>query len=102
MTNEDIAGVLDGIAGVAEASTAPLASLGIPGIIAGVTAIAFRSAAAFARAGKNPVIEIKRIHDQDPLLQTVRADWEKFIAEHFPKKSEPPPSTATEDIYSEG
>jgi len=95
MTNEEIAVILEGIGKVAETSAVPLAATGPVGpMIAGLMAIVFDSAAAFTRAGKDPVVEVQRMHDEDPMLKAVRGEWEKFITDNFHTKSDPPPKPA--------
>lgn len=66
------------------------------GIVAKVIGIAVSSAAAFAKAGKDPVIEIERIHSADPLVTSVHGDWQRSIDERFgprPDAVPPPPDT---------
>jgi hypothetical protein len=86
----DVAKTLDDIAGAMGTAAAALAPTGIPGIIASIGAIVLKSAAAFARAGKDPIVEIKRIHDADPMLKAVHDEWESVLKNKFPSRSEPP------------
>jgi len=46
--------------------------------------ISLDAAIAFAAGGKDPVAEIQRIHDADPLLQEMRGEWESRIDQRFP------------------
>ena len=109
MTKQEIADILDGIAAAAAGAAGPLAATGPVGpIIAGVVAVALKAAATFERAGKDSVAEILRLHSKDPMLQTVRSDWEKFVQDNFPPRSEPPPApddtlknAGTDDPYPE-
>lgn len=38
---------------------------------------------AFAKAGKDPVVEIKKLLSVDPILDKVRAEWEDEIKKRF-------------------
>jgi hypothetical protein len=106
----DTAKTLDDIAGGMATAAAALAGTGIPGIIASIGAIVLKSAAAFVRAGKDPVIEIQRIHDADPLLKSIHDEWDRVIREKFPPDSDPPPARDTlpagapspDDPYGDG
>lgn len=106
----DTADTLDNIAGMLGGATSALALTGVPAIIAAIGAIVLKSAAAFVRAGKDPIVEIKRIHDADPMLKAVHDEWEKVIAEKFPPPSEPARARDTlpaggpvsEDPYEDG
>ena len=75
--------------GLATASGALAAVPGPVGIAGKIAAVAFSSAAAFARAGKDPVVEIKRIHAADPLVRQVHERWNDELDNKFPR----------EDIY---
>lgn len=86
----DVAKTLDDIASGMGTAAAALAGTGVPGIIAAIGAIVLKSAAAFVRAGKDPIVEIKRIHDADPMLKAVHDEWESVIKSKFPLRSDPP------------
>jgi hypothetical protein len=80
----DLADTLDTAATVV-AATGTL--LGPPGAAAAqIAALALRAGAAFARAGKDPVAEIARLHAVDPLLAQVRADWDAELGK-LPEKA---------------
>lgn len=106
----DTADTLDNLAGMLGGATAALSLTGVPAIVAAIGAIALKSAAAFVRLGKDPVVEIKRIHDADPMLKAVHDEWAKTIAEKFPPPSEPARARDTlpagaplsEDPYEDG
>jgi hypothetical protein len=46
--------------------------------------VTLEAAIAFASGGKDPVAEIQRIHDADPLLQEMKSEWASRIDERFP------------------
>jgi len=106
----DTAETLDTIANTLGTVAAAASLTGVPAIIVAIGSIVLKSAAAFARAGKDPVVEIKRIHDADPLLKAVHEEWERIIREKFPTPSEPPRARDTlpaagpvdDDPYEDG
>lgn len=106
----DTAKTLDNIADTLGQASGALALTGIPAMIAAIGAIVLKSAAAFVRLGKDPVVEIQRIHDADPMLKAVHDEWAKTIAEKFPPPSEPARARDTlpagaplsEDPYEDG
>jgi len=59
---------------------------GIGGTIARIAGIAFASGAALAHSGKDPEVEIRRIHESDSLIQSVREEWLRAIKDKFGKK----------------
>ena len=82
--NEALQAALDGLAkGLAVA--APFIP-GIGGTIARIATITFESAAAIARSGKDPVLEIARIHAADPLVAKVKDEWRDALDERFGKE----------------
>ena len=74
---------------IAQASSALSVVPGPVGIVGSIASVAFASAAAIAKAGKDPVAEIKRIHSSDPLVRSVHNEWKRSLDFKFP----------TEDIY---
>ena len=91
----DTASALNEAANVAGTVASVLAPSGVPGIIAAITAIGLRTAADAARAGLDPVEHIRRIHEADPVLAPIRAEFDRVIRENFPPQSEPPPARDT-------
>jgi hypothetical protein len=55
------------------------------GTVVKVLEMSLGAAAAFASAGMDPVAQIQRIHDADPLLLSMRADWEERMRLRFDK-----------------
>jgi len=53
-------------------------------IIARTVSLTARAAAAFAKQGKRPDLEIARLLSQDDLLQEVRDEFESFIRKNWP------------------
>jgi len=67
-------------------------TLGGPAAIAAqIAGIALNSAASFAKAGKDPLVEIQRMHSADPMLEGVREEWERLIRDKFWTDTEIPP-----------
>ncbi|MHC4854652.1 MAG: hypothetical protein ACYTF5_21830 [Planctomycetota bacterium] len=77
------------------AKAAQLVGTALPGpggIVAKIIGIAASSALAFAKAGKDPVAEIQRIHSSDPLVAGVHDGWNDLIKDRFgPREPVPPP-----------
>lgn len=59
---------------------------GVGGTIAKIATITFESAAAIARSGKDPVVEIARIHAADPLVAAVKDEWRDALDAKFGKE----------------
>lgn len=80
----DLADTLETAADAIASSPLP----GLPGasVVSTIAALALRAGAAFARAGKDPVAEITRLHASDPLLAQARADWDAELAK-LPEKA---------------
>ena len=97
----------------ADATGFAAAASGPIGIAARIASLAFRVGAAFAREGKDPVIEIRRLLASEPKLAAVRDEWNAVIKRTFPEDLAPedpvpappdtvpaaPPSSNGEDIY---
>lgn len=79
--SKELQTTLDGIAHAAQALGAALPGPG--GVVAKIVGIAVSSAAAFARAGKDPLVEIQRIHSSDPLVRKVHDGWDEAIQQKF-------------------
>jgi hypothetical protein len=79
--SKELQTTLDGIAEAAQALGAALPGPG--GVVAKIVGIAVSSAAAFARAGKDPLVEIQRIHSSDPLVRKVHDGWDEAIQHKF-------------------
>lgn len=102
--SKELADALD-----AAAAAAALAAPVLPGpggIIAQIVAIATKTAASFAREGKDPVREIERIHSAEAGVASVNANFNQRIAERFPRKpvdhaAETVPSPPPSDPYEE-
>lgn len=103
MPNNTLADVLEALA--TAATGLGTAVPGVGGIVAKIASITFGSAAAFARAGRDPVAEIQRIHSADESLKRVHDEWEEVIKAKFPTSVPPPPPTERSgdgsDVYEE-
>jgi hypothetical protein len=76
----DLSEALDAVAEAARlASVIP----GTAGTLSRIASTVFSSAAALARAGKDPAVEIERIHAADPLVQSVKDEWQRAMDEKF-------------------
>lgn len=89
----ELSEVLDSVASVSRVAAGALS--GPPAVVARIVSVALDTAAAFARAGRDPVAEIERIHAADPALRAVHAGWDKLIEDKFGTPSEPPPAADT-------
>jgi hypothetical protein len=58
---------------------------GVGGIVLGVVSRALALAADFAAAGRDPIKEIQRVRDLDPLLTQVEQGWQDELNRRFPK-----------------
>jgi hypothetical protein len=53
------------------------------GTVLAILGVALDTAIVIAQSGKDPLVEIQRIHDADPELQAMRAEWSARLAEKF-------------------
>lgn len=83
-TNETLVTALEAAAQAAQVMGGMLP--GIAGTIARIAGIAFASGAALANSGKDPEVEIRRIHESDSLIKSVREEWLQAIQDKFSKK----------------
>jgi hypothetical protein len=103
----NLADIFEGVAVASEGIGAALAAVAPPvAPIAAIIGIAMRSAAGFARAGKDAVIEIQRIHSAEPGVKHIHDEWEDFIAKRrwkTPDNEVPeapdPPAVDADDPY---
>jgi len=59
-----------------------------------------KSAAAFARAGKDPLVEISRLHASAPGVAEVIDERERALREKFGTRSDPPPPPPPPDPFT--
>ena len=65
---------------IAKAATQAGSTLGgIPATVATIAGLAFSAAAAFAKAGHDPVVEIKRILSTNEPVDAVDDDWDEAL-----------------------
>lgn len=88
----DVANVLDGVSQAANVLGTALPGAG--GTVARIVGLVTGAAAAFAKAGKDPEIEIKRIFSSDPFVKKVHDEWASAIEAKFGKTSNPPKSNS--------
>lgn len=96
MANETLVTCLEAAAQAAQVAGSMVPGIG--GMIIRIAGIAFASGAAIANAGKDPEVEIRRIHECDPLLVTVKEKWLQAIKDKFGKKQEPTPVDKKFDV----
>lgn len=103
--DNDVVKALEGAAVTAATIAAP----GVGGVIATIVTTALNAALDLARAGEDPVIEVKRILSADSMLQRVRAEWQREIDREFgatlraptPPDTIPSASASHPDPYEE-
>ncbi len=81
MDSKTLADALNAVSAAAGAAAGLLPGVG--SAVASVISMGARLGAAFARIGKDPVKELERIHDSDPLLKQVEEDWRKALEEKW-------------------
>jgi hypothetical protein len=104
MANEILVTALEAAAQAAQVVGSMIPGVG--GIIARIAGVTFASAAAIANSGKDPEVEIRRIHEADPLIASVKEKWLQAIKDKFGKKTSidekfevPAPPDTEVDIY---
>lgn len=55
------------------------------GAILNIVSTTLESAAAIAKAGGDPVLEIQRIHQADPYVRRVKQNWKERLDKRFPE-----------------
>lgn len=73
------------------------------GIIAKIATLALKAGSAFARAGKDPVIEITRMLSAKDDVEGVHENWDDFLDRNWPPASTvpPPPDTQPTGVVSD-
>lgn len=77
----EIQDTLDGVAQAAQVLGGTLP--GAAGVVARIIGMAASVGAAFAKDGKDPELEIKRILSADPMVKQVHDDWKSAIDAKF-------------------
>lgn len=85
---------------VAKAATAAATALpGIAGVVAKIASVAFSSAAAISKAGRDPVKEITRMHSSKSGRDAVADEVADIIRERFPATTPPPNHPDSDEVY---